>query len=150
MFLSKTITIQPLLASHISQLDELYLPAQSPTLDFLSRVLNKPTGRSWCIVESEQIIGVAWFSVVGTEAEIIDIRVSANHRRRGYGHRLLHDSVSVLSSYGIQTVFLEVRCTNTAAISLYEKLGFAVIARREDYYEASAGREDALVMRRQS
>ena len=48
-------------------------------------------------------------------------------------------------------VFLEVRASNAPAIALYERAGFASIARRASYYPAGgvgATREDALVMRR--
>jgi len=40
--------------------------------------------------------------------------------------------------------FLEVRSTNHAAQTLYEKCGFRAIARRPNYY--SDPREDAVVM----
>jgi len=40
---------------------------------------------------------------------------------------------------------LEVRPSNTAAVTLYKKLGFAEIGRRPNFY--SFPREDALLMR---
>jgi ribosomal-protein-alanine N-acetyltransferase len=39
---------------------------------------------------------------------------------------------------------LEVRPSNEAAIGLYEKLGFAVMGRRKQYYEDNG--EDALIL----
>ncbi|HDZ78112.1 MAG TPA: GNAT family N-acetyltransferase, partial [Gammaproteobacteria bacterium] len=44
------------------------------------------------------------------------------------------------------SIFLEVRESNTAAIKLYDKLGFNEIGLRRDYYPGSSGREDALVL----
>jgi ribosomal-protein-alanine N-acetyltransferase len=45
-------------------------------------------------------------------------------------------------------VFLEVRPSNTAAIRLYQSLGFTQIGMRRGYYQAEGGREDAVVLRR--
>jgi len=41
-----------------------------------------------------------------------------------------------------------VRPVNTAAIRLYETMGFRQSGRRQGYYQSPGGREDALVMRR--
>jgi ribosomal-protein-alanine N-acetyltransferase len=44
-------------------------------------------------------------------------------------------------------VFLEVRPSNTAAVALYESLGFNEIGMRPGYYKTENGeREDALMM----
>ena len=46
-----------------------------------------------------------------------------------------------------EAMFLEVRVSNPGAISLYANRGFVIVGRRPDYYQASEGREDAIVMR---
>jgi ribosomal-protein-alanine N-acetyltransferase len=43
--------------------------------------------------------------------------------------------------------FLEVRPSNTAAIRLYQTMGFEPIGVRRGYYQAVGGREDATVLR---
>ncbi len=43
--------------------------------------------------------------------------------------------------------FLEVRPTNTAAIRLYQALGFDQVGMRRGYYQAAGGREDAAVLK---
>jgi Acetyltransferases len=45
-----------------------------------------------------------------------------------------------------ETVFLEVRPSNTAAIALYEDVGFNEIGVRKGYYPAENGREDAIML----
>ena len=111
------------------------------------RLLAKPAGRAWAISAAQGIQGVVWFSVVQDEAEIIDIRVGERFQRTGIGESLLTQSFEKLRLSEIQSVFLEVRSSNTAALALYEKLGFAMMGRRENYYKTAAGREDALMMR---
>ena len=128
-------------------LDVLYHSEQPPSLDALTRLLAKPTGRAWAISEEQDVQGVVWFSVVESEAEIIDIRVGERFRRTGIGESLLTQSFEKLRLSKIRSVFLEVRSGNAAALALYEKLGFAMMGRRENYYKTAAGREDALTMR---
>ena len=45
-------------------------------------------------------------------------------------------------------MLLEVRPSNTAAISCYNSAGFNEIGQRKDYYPATNGREDALLFAR--
>jgi [ribosomal protein S18]-alanine N-acetyltransferase len=44
-----------------------------------------------------------------------------------------------------ETMFLEVRPSNSGAIALYQKLGFNEIGTRKGYYPAENGREDAIM-----
>ena len=73
-------------------LDGLYDSAQPPSLDALTQLLAKPSGRAWAISGAQGIQGVVWFSVVQDEAEIIDIRVVERARRTGIGKSLLTQS----------------------------------------------------------
>lgn len=83
------------------------------------------------------------------EAQILNLTVAPEARRRRLGRALLRRLVADARARGASQCFLEVRVSNTAAIGLYSSEGFAPIARRFGYYPAGAGREDALVMRKQ-
>ena len=120
-------------------LDTLYDSDQPPSLDVLTRLLDKPAGRAWAITEEQGVQGVVWFSVVQDEAEIIDIRVGEGFRRSGIGESLLTQSFEKLRLSEIRSVFLEVRSSNTAALAFYKKLGFAMMGRRENYYKTAVG-----------
>ena len=52
--------------------------------------------------------------------------------------------ISNLRDMKVKKVFLEVRCKNKDAISLYEHYGFKKIGIRKEYY--SAPTDDALLM----
>ncbi|HVF62599.1 MAG TPA: ribosomal protein S18-alanine N-acetyltransferase [Casimicrobiaceae bacterium] len=84
------------------------------------------------------------------EAQILNLSVVPDARRRGLGRALLARFVDDALHTGAEQVFLEVRVSNTAAIALYESEGFARVAKRAGYYPTSAraSAEDALVMRR--
>jgi len=85
----------------------------------------------------------AW--IVDGEVRINNLAVRAEARRKGYGKALLRHLMDVGRSLGCTRATLEVRPTNLPALSLYQKLGFKVVARRKGYY--SDTHEDALVMR---
>jgi len=83
------------------------------------------------------------------EAHILNLCVAPAHRRSGIAAELLHNLLSVASSGGAETAFLEVRPSNRGAIALYEEHGFHEVGRRPDYYPSPFGREEAVVMARQ-
>jgi len=78
------------------------------------------------------------------EAEILNLAVAPECRRRGVATRLMQDCLARLPG----TFFLEVRASNQAARSLYLRLGFAPVGLRPRYYDNPV--EDAVVMRRPS
>ena len=80
------------------------------------------------------------------DAEIILIGVDARYRQKGTGGILLDRLVSTAAEQGAGAVFLEVRRSNAAAVSMYEKAGFAVERIREAYYSQPA--EDAVIMKK--
>lgn len=82
---------------------------------------------------------------VAAEAEIIYLHTAGSFRRRGLGAYLLYRTLEELSSRGIQSMFLEVRKSNQAAIALYKRLGFLLFGERQRYY---ADGESALLMKR--
>lgn len=80
---------------------------------------------------------------LASEWELENIVVAANSRRKGIAVQLLN----FLLEYALEThstsVFLEVRESNTAARSLYERFGFQESGRRKSYY--GNPQEDAIV-----
>ena len=96
---------------------------------------------------SEGVLGYVVALVVGPEAEIADLAVAPEARRRGIGRVLLDRAVTELEIAGVRAVYLEVRESNQAARTLYECSGFDVVGRRRGYYRYPP--EDALVLRRE-
>lgn len=82
------------------------------------------------------------------EAHLLNVCVREEFRNRGFGRALMTHLLGLAAGAGAAVVFLEVRPANTAAVRLYEALGFRQIGVRRGYYQAVSGREDALVMRR--
>jgi len=79
------------------------------------------------------------------EWELENLVVAPTARRQGLGMKLLHALVAMARETTSHSVFLEVRESNAAARSLYEKTDFAQTGRRKAYYKDPA--EDALLYR---
>lgn len=83
---------------------------------------------------------------VAGELHLLNICVAKHQQRKGIGLLLLQHLLETGSQQRVDTVFLEVRKSNTAALKLYKDNGFEVIGERRDYYRNANDREDAIVM----
>lgn len=102
----------------------------------------------WVAWQGQQRIGYAVMMHVIDEAHLLDLSVAREAQRAGHGWALLAHTLQVAVQNGAQQMFLEVRPSNLAALSLYQRAGFVELGRRRNYYPALNGREDAIVMRR--
>lgn len=102
-----------------------------------------------CVVELDDIIiGYGVMSTGAGEAHVLNVCIAEAYRGKGLGGQMLEHLLEFAGSLGVGEVFLEVRPSNTAAIRLYQSLGFTQIGIRRGYYQAVGGREDAVVLRR--
>ena len=89
------------------------------------------------------VLGYAGLHAILDEGYIDNIAVEPAARRHGVASALL----DVFCRYGaanLAFLSLEVRASNQAAISLYEKFGFREVGRRRGYYQNP--KEDALIL----
>lgn len=84
--------------------------------------------------------------IVLDEATLFNIAVDPAYQRRGLGRALLETIIDEVEKRGVATLWLEVRASNAAAITLYESLGFNEATVRRNYYPTADGHEDAIVM----
>jgi len=100
----------------------------------------------YCVVieEDYRVLAYIIFRVNDDEAELFRIATDKCNRGMGCGHRLMNFMISNLRDMKVKKVFLEVRCQNKDAISLYEHYGFKKIGIRKEYYFDPT--DDALLM----
>ena len=79
------------------------------------------------------------------EGSVLNIAVLPEYRRLGIGEVLTAVLIQKSKELKLDWLMLEVRPSNTAAVTLYKKLGFAEIGKRPNFY--SFPREEALLMR---
>ena len=94
---------------------------------------------------SREISGFLVALHLAPEWELENIVVAPTARRIGLGTRLIHALLAKARETNSESVFLEVRESNAAARSLYEKAGFALTGRRKSYYTNPP--EDAVLYR---
>ena len=78
------------------------------------------------------------------EGQITNIATHPDYRRRGYGRAIVEALIKYAKNNRLDSISLEVRESNRAAIDLYSKLGFKVEGKRKDFYTKPT--ENALIM----
>ncbi|MCX6559900.1 MAG: ribosomal protein S18-alanine N-acetyltransferase [Candidatus Aminicenantes bacterium] len=92
-----------------------------------------------------EVIGYVLYWLVSEEMQINNVAVHPDWRRRRIGERMLRAVMDDAKRRGATYAILEVRQSNRAARTLYERtLGFGFLAVREDYYTQPT--EDAIVL----
>jgi len=90
--------------------------------------------------------------VAADEAELLNLVVAPEFRRKGLARALLQDLLAAPAAAaqaqawpGKTSLYLEVRESNRAARNLYKSMGFQEVKIRPDYYQAPP--EAAIVMK---
>ncbi len=92
---------------------------------------------------SRRLLGYAMWWVAGPEFHLLNLAVHPAARRQGLGWELLQRVVLDARKEQAEFVALEVRTSNLAAKSLYQRAGFHTVGIRRRYYRDG---EDAEVM----
>lgn len=110
----------------------------------LQEEMLRPWSRSW--IAREEGVGVVAFVIawhVADELHVLNIATRSDRQRRGLARVLMDEVLGYGRRRGVRHLFLEVRRSNRAAISLYRALGFFAMGVRARYY---ADDEDAVEM----
>ena len=131
-------------------LDKEYFP-YSPwsVAQFKEEFAGIPTTRFFELAISDnQIVGYAGVFAPGNGAvaDILTVTVIHGFRRQGIAKKLISDIESYCQTKGSRAIMLEVATENTAAIALYENVGYSQISIRSNYYGSG---KDAQVMQKE-
>lgn len=132
----------------IAQLDSACFTDPYP-LSIWSRYVAQPQRFSLIAFELNSIlVGYACFSVLLPEAELIRVGIIPNSRGQGIAKRGLKEAQKQLADLGVERVLLEVSRSNTAALKVYQSLGYTQDGIRSGYYTATPDipAEDAILM----
>jgi len=100
-------------------------------------------------LEPRDLLGYAIVMWLPDEVHLLNLSVDAAMQGRGLGAQMLDWLMQDASRRGARSILLEVRPSNTPALRLYERKGFARVGLRRRYYPShDGGREDAIVMTR--
>ncbi|MEI7621944.1 MAG: ribosomal protein S18-alanine N-acetyltransferase [Actinomycetes bacterium] len=93
---------------------------------------------------ASRVVGFAGLLYVFGEGHITTVAVDPEQQGGRIGTRLMLVLVRRAIEHGADSITLEVRASNTAALALYRRFGFAPSGVRKDYYKDPT--EDALVL----
>lgn len=94
--------------------------------------------------DQETISAISLIKIDPLSSDLIYFYVLKEQRQKGLGYKLLRSVLDYLKNKpGQEKMFCEVRVSNEAAISLYEKVGFKRVSVRKAYYSDG---ENGLVM----
>ena len=109
--------------------------------DFLE-MINADFAHYYVAEKNGKLVGAVGARCIAGDGQITNILVDLPYRRLGIGQKLLEYMFKDLEGK-VEMYSLEVRESNTAAINLYEKLGFKLVGKRPGFYEEPV--EDALI-----
>lgn len=113
----------------------------------LTAELRNPLALWLVAVLDDEVVGYVGAQIVPDEADMMNIAVRSTHRRKGIARGLILELLDQLKEQGVRSLSLEVRASNSAAITLYDGLGFNQVGRRPGYYKMP--KEDALILRKE-
>ena len=102
----------------------------------------------WICRYGDELIGYFVLMKVVDEAHLLNIALAEKRQGMGFGAHLLQQAMKIAHQVGAMKLLLEVRPSNVRALALYRHYGFTQIGVRRDYYPATEGREDALILTR--
>ncbi|MBQ7597255.1 MAG: ribosomal protein S18-alanine N-acetyltransferase [Clostridia bacterium] len=91
-----------------------------------------------------EICGYVGLHILLDEGYLCNLAVAEAFRRRGVGKALMSAAIDCCKAQGCAFLSLEVRPSNTAAVRLYEALGFSKRGERTHFYTLPD--EDALIL----
>ena len=119
------------------------------TLDGYQRELESPNSDLWVLSialasQAESVaIGIGCLWEIVDEAHITIVGIHPEYQGKGLGKVMLWALLTSARQRGLERATLEVRASNHAALSLYEKFGFREAGRRRRYYPDD---EDAVIL----
>ncbi len=128
-------------------LERLCFPTAPWSVQSLELLTNDGIGVGYLLTDptaTETVVAYGGMLITVDEGQVTNIAVHPDHRRRGYGAAILRALLRHAKDEKLESVSLEVRPSNTAAVEMYRAAGFTEAGRRKGFY--SKPTEDALIM----
>lgn len=113
---------------------------------FRGEIQNTPVSFPLVVVRrpGDEVVGYIVYWQIRDDVQVNNIAVHPECRGQGLGEAVMRFAIAKVRAAGAEFMTLEVRQSNTAAVTLYKKLGFEILGTRKNYY--SRPDEDACVM----
>ncbi|MEN9293071.1 MAG: hypothetical protein RL288_867 [Actinomycetota bacterium] len=126
---------------------EIYPESPWSAAQFREELSGVPKTRKYLVaLDKQEIVGYGGVAIAGDVADIHTLTVIPSYRRKGIATQILKELEGWALSKGFKDFMLEMREGNLEAQPLYEKYGYQVISRRDNYYAPGI---HALIMRKE-
>lgn len=142
----KIVPMNPSHTQKLAQLEKLCF-SDPWSVNAFNYELTNPLSVWLVAEEDEEVIGYVGAQAVLDEADMMNIAVSPEYRKKGVAQSLIAQLICRLDAENVRCLTLEVRSSNHPAIFLYQKLGFFQVGVRPNYYRHP--KEDALILRKE-
>jgi len=131
----------------VSMEREIYPESPWSANQFKEELSGMPKTREYLVaLDGLEIVGYGGVALLGDVADIHTLTIKESYRRLGIASSLLEKLESWAIQRGAKALMLEMREGNEAAMSLYQKAGYQLISRRDNYYAKGI---HALIMRKE-
>lgn len=131
----------------VSMEREIYPESPWSANQFKEELAGMPKTREYLVALDElEIIGYGGVALLGDVADIHTLTIKESYRRLGIASSILEKLEFWATHRGAEALMLEMREGNQAAMSLYQKAGYQLISRRDNYYAKGI---HALIMRKE-
>lgn len=132
---------------NIDEILEILSDYSTPIISKVSILLDLKNTDSeyYGVIIENKVAGFIGISKKYDHADIIVLAVKKEMTRKKIATFLLKYIILKCQKYNFDSIFLEVRRSNFAAIKLYELMGFKKISERKGYYKDN--NEDAIIYR---
>ena len=113
---------------------------------FRGEIQNTPISFPLVVIRrpGDEVVAYIVFWHIRTDVQVNNLAVHPGYRGLGLAEALMRFAIAKVREAGAALMTLEVRSSNTPAVTLYRKLGFDVLGTRKNYYTKPD--EDASVM----
>lgn len=115
---------------------------------FREELAGVPRTRKYIVaVDANELVGYGGIALAGDVADIHTLTVVPSHRKRGIATEMLRQLEAWGVDKEVSAFMLEMREGNSEAQPLYEKHGYSIVSRRDNYYAPGI---HALIMRKEA
>lgn len=130
--------------AEVHHIESLSFPIPWPAYAFRQELETNRLARYLVVRVTGRVVAYGGIWLMVDEAHVTTFAVLPSWRRKGIGGQLMLELLRLAISVGASVATLEVRLSNLAARTLYQRFGFRPVGVRPRYYSDNG--EDALIM----
>ena len=140
------ITITKMNSSHTYEVSEIEKSCFSKpwSQNALEAELSNPNAHFYVLIYRDKVVAYGGMHITIDECYIANIAVLPDFQGNGFGKAITLYLINEATKLGCEFISLEVRPSNTVAVSMYGLLGFEEVGRRKNFYTSPT--EDGLIM----